>query len=160
MAKKPVVPETEVSVHSLTDVGYQQGKANSTNETLARFAMSRIPTLGDPNLDRSEQIDKESREELKKGYMTYYHEKIEPTKFFAIVDGNVVEKPEAEWNEMTGYERRQLNVHIAFGMTQAALNDLKETMPVYYGLVQSLKTDFNTYTSNRLGDLIKKAFVS
>lgn len=159
MAKKPsAVPAVpEVSVQSLADVGYQQGKNASGLETLTQFAMDRIHTLGDPTLDRAEQIDKESRDELKKGYMTYFNEKIKPTRYFLIVDSNIVEKPEAEWNESEGYEKRTLNVHVAFGMTQAAMNELKESSPNYHGMVQELKTDFNAYASNRLGDLIRKA---
>lgn len=157
MAKKPAVPVVPASIQSLRDAGFQQGKNVAQFADIVRFAMDRIPTLGDPSLDRSDQIDKDSKAELREGYMTYYHESVKPSRFFLIVDNNLVEKTETEWNETEGYEKRMLNVHVAFGMTQAAMNALKEDSPNYHALVQEVKTDFNAYVSNRLGDLIRKA---
>ena len=156
MAKKAIaVPE--VSLHSLTDAGFQQGKNTSALESIVRFVMSRVPTLGDPSVDRADQIDKESKEDLRKGYMSYYAASLKPNRYFLIVDNNLVEKQHAEWSETTGYEKREFGVHIAFGFTQATLNDMKETNPDYYRMVMDLKTEFNAYVSNRLGDLIRKA---
>ena len=54
-------------------------------------------------------------------------------------------------------EKRKLDVHIAFAITQQAINDLKSNDSAWYQMVQELKTDFNAYASNRIGDLIKKA---
>lgn len=156
MAK--AVGQQDLKLQSLADVGYQQGKTESRIVDIAKFAMSRIPTLGDLNAPRDEQMNKEQRDELKQGYMTYFNEAIKFPRYFRVTDDKVlVEMVDGKaFEECTG-EKRKLDVHIAFAITQQAMNDLKSNDSVWYQMVQELKTDFNSYVSNRIGDLIKKA---
>jgi len=150
--------QQDLKLQSLADVGYQQGKTESRIVDIAKFAMSRIPTLGDLNAPRDEQMNKEQRDELKQGYMTYFNEAIKFPRYFRVTDDKVlVEMVDGKaFEECTG-EKRKLDVHIAFAITQQAMNDLKSNDSVWYQMVQELKTDFNSYVSNRIGDLIKKA---
>jgi len=150
------VLQTESAIASLEDCGFQQCKTDAKFVDVATYAMSQIPTLGDPTLNRSEQMSKEDRNSLRIGYVNYYNEKVKPTRYFVVADGNFVEKPEADWNEHQG-EKRRLDVHIAFAIDQAGLTYLRENEKVWYGLVQDLKTDFNAYVSNKIGELISKA---
>jgi hypothetical protein len=156
MAKAMKV-EQDLKLQSLSDVGYQQGKTESNILSIARFAMSRIPTLGDLNTSREDQMNKEQREELRSGYMVYFNESVKPPRYFKIADGNLVEaQDDSDYQSFKG-EKRKLDVHGAFGITQAAMNDIKSNDKAWYQLVQELRTDFNAYASNRIGDLIKKA---
>ena len=150
MSKKPL------SLQSLADAGYQQARNNSALEDIARFAMSRISTLGNPDVPRKDQINKEQREELGGGYMTHYGEAIKPERLFAVVDGHYVEKTSAELEKLS-CEKFKLSVPVAFAISQQMLNDMKTNDNVRYQLIQGLKTDCNAYISNRLGDLIAKA---
>lgn len=156
MAK--AVGQQDLKLQSLADVGYQQGKTESRIIDIAKFAMSRIPTLGDLEASRDEQMNKEQRDELKQGYMTYFNEAIKFPRYFRVTDDKVlVEMVDGKaFDECTG-EKRKLDVHIAFAITQQAMNDLKSNDVVWYQMVQEMRTDFNAYVSNRIGDLIRKA---
>lgn len=158
MAKnaKQVQSESAVSIASLEDAGFQQCSVDTQFVNVVDFAMSQIPTLGDPTLNRSEQMTKSDRDSLKVGYINYYNEKVKPARYFVVADNNFVEKTEAEWNAFQG-EKRRLDVHVAFGIDQAGLTYLRENEKVWYGLIQDLKTDFNAYASNKIGELISKA---
>ena len=158
MAKiaKQVQSESAVSIASLEDAGFQQCSVDTQFVNVVDFAMSQIPTLGDPTLNRSEQMTKSDRDSLKVGYINYYNEKVKPARYFVVADNNFVEKTEAEWNAFQG-EKRRLDVHVAFGIDQAGLTYLRENEKVWYGLIQDLKTDFNAYASNKIGELITKA---
>ena len=153
---KPIKVEQDLKLQSLRDVGYQQGKTESRIRDIAQFAMARIPTLGDLDASREDQMNKEQREELRSGYMVYFGESVKPTRYFKVADGNLVEVFEGEFDEHEG-EKRKLDVHIAFAITQAAMNDIKTNDKTWYQLVQQMRTDFNAYASNRIGDLIRKA---
>ena len=150
--------QQDLKLQSLADVGYQQGKTESRIVDIAKFAMSRIPTLGDLNAPRDEQMNKEQRDELKQGYMTYFNEAIKFPRYFRVTEDKVLVEmvDNKAFEECTG-EKRKLDVHIAFAITQQAMNDLKSNDMTWYQMVQELKTDFNAYASNRIGDLIKKA---
>lgn len=158
MAKnaKQVQSESAVSIASLEDAGFQQCSVDTQFVNVVDFAMSQIPTLGDPTLNRSEQMTKSDRDSLKVGYINYYNEKVKPARYFVVADNNYVEKTEADWNAFQG-EKRRLDVHVAFGIDQAGLTYLRENEKVWYGLIQDLKTDFNAYASNKIGELISKA---
>ena len=69
---KPIKVEQDLKLQSLHDVGYQQGKTESRIRDIAQFAMLRIPTLGDLDASREDQMNKEQREELRSGYMVYF----------------------------------------------------------------------------------------
>ncbi len=101
-------------------------------------------------------MTKSDRDSLKVGYINYYNEKVKPARYFVVADNNFVEKTEADWNAFQG-EKRRLDVHVAFGIDQAGLTYLRENEKVWYGLIQDLKTDFNAYASNKIGELITKA---
>lgn len=156
MAK--AVGQQDLKLQSLADVGYQQGKTESRIIDIAKFAMSRIPTLGDLEASRDEQMNKEQRDELKQGYMTYFNEAIKFPRYFRVTDDKVLVEmvDNKAFEECTG-EKRKLDVHIAFAITQQAMNDLKSNDVVWYQMVQEMRTDFNAYVSNRIGDLIRKA---
>ena len=148
----------DLKLQSLANVGYQQGKAESRIVEITKFAMSKIATLGDLDSPRDEQMTKEQRDELKQGHMTYFNESIRPPRYFRVTEDKVLVEMQdgKEFDAYTG-EKRKLDVHIAFAVTQQALNDLKSNDVAWYQLLQELKTDFNAYASNRIGDLIRKA---
>lgn len=141
---------------SLSDAGFKQCRLDSGFTKVAEWCMGKIPSLGNPEVARADQVPKEDRDELKVGYLDYYNSTIAQPRFFVVVDNNIVEKPEEEWKQFQG-EKRTLDVHIAFGIDQAGLTDIRENDKVWYGLVQGLKTDANAYVSNRIGDLVAKA---
>lgn len=145
-----------MSLASLEDAGFQQCRVDSNFSDITNFVMSKVPTLGDPTLNRSEQMSKDERDRLKVGYVNYYNEKVSPARYFVVADGQYVEKSEEEWLAYQG-EKRRLDVHVAFGIDQAGLTYLRENEKVWYGLVQGVKTDFNAYASNKIGELISKA---
>ena len=150
--------QQDLKLQSLADVGYQQGKTESRIVEIAKFAMTRIATLGDLDSSRDEQMNKEQRDELKQGYMTYFNEAIRAPRYFKLTGDKVLVEMQ-DGKEFDAYvgEKRKLDVHIAFAITQQAINDLKSNDSAWYQVVQELKTDFNAYASNRIGDLIKKA---
>ena len=150
--------QQDLKLQSLADVGYQQGKTESKLVDITKFAMSHIPTLGDLNASRNEQMTQEQRDQIKQGYMTYYNEVVEVPRYFRVTDDKVlVEMVDGKAFEQLASEKRKLDVHIAFAITQQAMNDLKSNDSTWYQLVQDVKTKFNAYASNRIGELINKA---
>jgi len=152
MAKKPVVAVNPVDPQSIEDVGFLWGKTTSDRETLARYVMGKVPSLGEPEVE----LPDETKDRLKTGLLNYYNQVVNPPVFYVVADGHFIQKPENEWTEFQG-EKRQLDVYIAFGVDQSTLIHLREHENGWYKEVQGLKTAFSKYFSNACGEIVKKA---
>jgi hypothetical protein len=78
------------------------------------------------------------------------------SKLFVAVDGNWVEKSEKEGMALKA-EKFTLDVYSAFSYTQQAFGALKSEQPAKHQLIGEIRTKFNKYVSNCLGDLKREA---
>ena len=139
------------SVTSVYDGAYQQAKVKGVTESIVSGLMAYIPGLGvdaDPFSD-------DNRADLRNGYMKRWGE-INPTRFFMAVDGNWVEKPEAEVMAAKA-EKFTLDVNTAFAYSQQAFGALKNEEPKKHALIKDVRDKFNKYVSNCLNDLKREA---
>ena len=144
-------------IKSMKDAGYQHSKVSSRVDDIVTYIMGHAKNFGNPDIARSDQLTDNQRNELKSGYMIHYGELSKgKERYYLTVDRNLVETDKESFEKHNG-EKRKLNLSIAFGMTQAILNDAKKNDKDWYDLVQELKTDFNRYFSNRVKDLIDRA---
>jgi hypothetical protein len=136
---------------SIADGAYQQAVVKGVTESIVRSLMRFIPSLGtsdDPFTD-------EHKVELRKGYALRWAE-TNPARYFIAADGNWVEKPEAEAMKAKA-EKFVLDVHTAFAYTQQAYGALKNEDPTKHAIVGDVRTRFNKFVSNCLGDLKREA---
>ena len=70
---------------SLSDAGFKQCRLDSGFTKVAEWCMGKIPSLGNPEVARADQVPKEARDELKVGYLDYYNRTIAQPRFFVVV---------------------------------------------------------------------------
>jgi len=139
------------SVNSVTDGAYQQAKVKGVTESIVSGLMLLIPGLG----VEAEPFSDDNRADLRAGYARRWDE-INPTRYFMAVDGNWVEKPEAEVMKAKA-EKFTLDVHTAFAYSQQAFGALKNEEPAKHALIKDVRDRFNKYVSNCLNDLKREA---
>jgi hypothetical protein len=112
--------------------------------------------LAIPSVDRKGQIPKDLQDEIKQGLAIHYAESVKPQRTFAVVDGNIVLLDAKQLAKHEG-EKRLLDVHIAYGIDQSTFNYLRENDKTWYDMLMEERRGFSSYTSNLIGDVIKKA---
>jgi hypothetical protein len=141
---------------SWVDFGKRTGVADSAARVDTVWAMDLCPSLGNPDVDRKNQIPKDTLDEIKQGLAIHYAESVKPQRTFAVVDGNIVLLDAKQLAKHEG-EKRLLDVHIAYGIDQSTFNYLRENDKTWYDMLMEERRGFSSYTSNLIGDVIKKA---
>lgn len=142
MSKKTIAAN---EFHSLKDMGYQQAGASDTLEAMARYALSKI-------VDFPQSIDDESKAQLYAGYKLRFAEN-NPAVQYAVINGQYI--PATADNK--AMEKITLTVDYAFSYTQQQFGQLKSQNNALYDVIKPIRDKVNTYCSNRLGDLKRKA---
>lgn len=147
MAKK-ANPATTVAFTSLKDSAFQQAGAAQTLESVAQYALDNI--VGFPK-----DIPAEQKDELYAGYRMKFEHLNAPRMFAVINDHYVVATDEHKENKSV--EKIELGVAYAFSYSSQEFGKLANTKPALHALMKDIRDKCNTYCSNRLGDLKRKA---
>ena len=147
MAKK-ANPAATVAFSSLKDSAYQQAGAAQTLESVAQYALDTI--VGFPK-----DIPTEQKDELYSGYRMKFDQLNSP-RMFAVINDHYVLATE-EHKENKSIEKIEFGVAYAFSYTQQEFGKLANTKPALHALVKDIRDKCNSYCSNRLGDLKRKA---
>jgi hypothetical protein len=147
MAKKANLA-TVVAFSSLKDSAYQQAGAAQTLESVAQYALDNI--VGFPK-----DIPTEQKDELYAGYRMKFDQLNSPRMFAVINDHYVLATDEHKENK--SIEKIEFGVAYAFSYTQQEFGKLANTKPALHALVKDIRDKCNSYCSNRLGDLKRKA---
>jgi len=139
---------------SLRDLGYKQARVSGILDSQARYAIANIKGFPD-------DIDDESKVELKAGYQLRYSE-MYPNVEYAIIDGNYL--PVAELSkESQDAKLEKVTIGIDYIMsfsTQAwgALRTSKDGQQVkLWTMFNPRRVKFINYANNRIDDLVKRA---
>jgi hypothetical protein len=149
------IPAVEMSpvIKSIADGGQEQARLHGLTTGLFKSLMAFIPGLGSSD----DALTDEVKEELRKGYQLFWHQK-NGAKYYVAADGNWVEcKTEAEMLSHKKADKFVLDVHTAFGYSQQAFGALKTEEPKKHELIKEVRTKFNKYCSNRYKDLNAQA---
>ena len=141
---------------SWSDFGKRVGVADSASRVDTMWAMERCPSLGDPDVDRKNQIPKDTLDEIKQGLAIHYADNVVPQRTYAVVDGNIVLLDAKQLAKHEG-EKRLLDVHIAYGIDQSTFNYLRDNDKAWYDMLMAERAAFSKYASNLIGETIKKA---
>ena len=124
------------SFKSLKDASYQGCISSERSTTIGQFIVEKCPSF-------LEAIPEEVKAELEAGQMLRYHE-LHPAQWFT-----------KEWipcEEGTkGSHKVDINVVMSFSSQE--YGRFRNDDPVKHGIHKAWRDDWNTYKSNRLGDL-------
>jgi hypothetical protein len=145
---KATTPATIVAFTSLKDSAYQQAGANQTIEKSAQYAIDNI--VGFPK-----DIPTAQKDELYAGYRMRF-EQINSAKQYAVINDHYVQATE-EHKANKSVEKIEVGVSYAFSYTQQEFGKLANTRPALHALIKDIRDKCNSYCSNRLSDLKRKA---
>jgi hypothetical protein len=140
--------KTQVGFTSLKDSAFQQAGAAQTLESVARYAMERIPSF-------PTEVPQEAKDELYEGYKMKF-DALRPARVFAVISGHYVE-PTPEQLSAKNVEKVEIGVAYAFSYSSQEFGKLKNENPALHAIVAKIRSDFSDYASNRLGDLKRAA---
>jgi hypothetical protein len=132
----------------LTDLGYKQAGISDSLAVTAQYAIEHIS--GFP-----ESISPEARAELYAGYFKRYGEN-NPPVMYAVINGHYV-RASVEHIDNKAVEKIAVGVDYAFALTPVEFGKLKNTEPEKHRIIAELRDKVQTYSSNKLGDLKRKA---
>lgn len=133
---------------SIADLGYKQAKTSDMLREQAKWALSNI--AGFP-----EDITLEAKAELYTGYQKRFSEN-NPPETFAVINGHYV-KASPEHIENKAVEKIAVGFDFAYSLTSQEFGKLKNTEPEKHAVIAKVRSDVQTYCSNRFGDLKRKA---
>jgi hypothetical protein len=133
---------------SIRDFGYQQAKTGDSLVSQAQYALDNF--AGFP-----EDIATEVKTDLYAGYQLRYAEN-NPAIVYAIVSDHYVLATD-EHLKNKKVEKVEIGVAYAFSYSSQEFGKLKNTNPALHSIVKVVRDKFQTYASNRLGDLKREA---
>jgi len=142
------MPTTQASFTSLKDMAYQHGGVHEVAQSMAQYALEKIPGFPDA-------IGDEALKELTEGYRMRYDQRY-PAKVYAVIGDHYV-TPTDEQLANESVERVAIGVAYAFSYSQQEFGKLKNTKPELHGIVKRIRDATSTYCSNRIKDLQKSA---
>jgi hypothetical protein len=150
MAKKPSTTQTgeTLSINGLTDLGYKQAGISDSLAHAAQYAIDNIA-------DFPETISPEAKAELYTGYFKRYGEN-NPPVMYAVINGHYV-LATLEHIENKAVEKINVGMEYAFALTPQDFGKLKSTEPEKHRMIGDIRDKVQTYASNKLGDLKRKA---
>ena len=150
MAQKAKTIQTgeTLSINGLTDLGYKQAGISDSLAVAAQYAIDNIA-------DFPETISAEAKAELYSGYFKRYNEN-NPPVMYAVINGHyVLATPEHIENKSV--EKINVGMEYAFALTPQDFGKLKSTEPEKHRMIGDIRDKVQTYASNKLGDLKRKA---
>ena len=133
---------------SIADLGYKQAKIGDSLTQTAQYALEKIS--GFP-----EEISPEAKSELYSGYFKRYGEN-NPPVMYAVINGHYVQAT-LEHIENKAVEKINVGMEYAFALSPQDFGKLKSTEPEKHRMIGDIRDKVQTYASNRLGDLKRKA---
>jgi len=139
---------------SLRDLGYKQARVSGILDAQARYALDNIK--GFP-----EEIDDESKTELKSGYQLRYSE-MYPNVEYAIIDGNYLPVSElSKESQDAKLERVTIGIDyiMSFSTQQwGSFRTSKDSQQVkLWTMFNPRRIKYTNYANNRIDDLVLKA---
>ena len=139
---------------SLRDLGYKQARVSGILDAQARYALDKIN--GFP-----EEIDDESKAELKSGYQLRYSE-MYPNVEYAIIDGNYIPTADiADEFKDKNFEKVIIGIDfiMSFSTQQwGSFRTSKDSQQVkLWTMFNPRRIKFTNYANNRIDDLVLKA---
>jgi hypothetical protein len=145
---KPVTLEITLPV-SNRDAAYKFARTGETASVIARYVMDNNPSF-------PEEVSKELKTELSSGFQLRYQElkgdtyyRLSEDKSHYINLGNSIELKNAQ---PAGTDKI-INVNVAYGYSQQAFGQLKNTDKALYDVLSPVRTAFSKYVSNNLKGL-------
>jgi hypothetical protein len=132
----------------LTDLGYKQAGISDSLAVAAQYAIDKIA-------DFPESISPEAKAELYSGYFKRYGEN-NPPVMYAVINGHYV-RATPEHIENKSVEKINVGMEYAFALSPVEFGKLKNTEPEKHRMIGDIRDKVQTYASNRLGDLKRKA---
>jgi hypothetical protein len=132
----------------LTDLGYKQAGISDSLAVAAQYAIDKIA-------DFPETISPEAKAELYSGYFKRYGEN-NPPVMYAVINGHYVQAT-LEHIENKAVEKINVGMEYAFALSPQDFGKLKSTEPEKHRMIGDIRDKVQTYASNRLGDLKRKA---
>ena len=170
MAKKPNV--VEVSIASLSDLGFKHGQLDATLGSYAEYALS-SKGFGSsfPTMKKNDPAIAEKVAELASGYLSYWATlpRNTPTVYIIVEAGQTATwVPETPANKDAKGERVEITAHTVMAHSQQAFGKFKnadasaDVMPKswqtgYHAIAEKIRKGFSTYMSKKFADLQDKA---
>jgi len=133
---------------SVRDFGYQQAKTGDSLVSQAQYALDNF--VGFP-----EDIPAEVKTDLYAGYQLRYAEN-NPAKVYAVVNDHYVLATDEQIKNKK-IEKIEIGVAYAFSYSSQEFGKLKQSSPALHAVVGKVRDSFQTYASNKLGDLKREA---
>jgi len=147
-AKTTIQSGETLTFTGLTDLGYKQAGISDSLAVSAQYAMDNIA-------DFPETISAEAKAELYTGYFKRYNEN-NPPVMYAVINGHyILATPEHIENK--ALEKIAVGLEYAFSLSPVEFGRLKSTEPEKHRIIGDVRDAVQTYASNRLGDLKRKA---
>ena len=136
-------------ITSLKDGAYKQARATEGLESMAQYVLTNCKGFPD-------EVSKEVVAELNEGYKLRYSERY-PKRSFVIVNDHYLLDDGTNPELANVKERKEIGVEFAFSFSQQQFGKLKDEEPYLYPIIKEIRKGFQTYASNRLGDLKRQA---
>ena len=138
----PVVPA------SIADCGYQAGRNSDALKENALYLMDNCVKFPD-------ELQDSEKEQITQGLLQYRSEKY-PAIEYAVIDGNYVPVDQLP-KDAKILERKKIGIDFAYSYSQHEVGQLAKIDKGLHAIVSAIRKSGNTYISDRIKDLQKKA---
>jgi hypothetical protein len=138
----PVVPA------SIADCGYQAGRNSDALKENALYLMDNCVKFPD-------ELQDSEKDQITQGLLQYRSEKY-PAIEYAVIDGNYVPVDQLP-KDAKILERKKIGVEFAYSYSQHEVGQLAKIDKGLHAIVTAIRKSGNTYISDRIKDLQKKA---
>jgi hypothetical protein len=138
----PVVPA------SFADCGYQAGRNADALKENALYLMDNCVKFPD-------ELQDSEKEQLTQGLLQYRSERY-PAIEYAVIDGNYIPVDQLP-KDAKVVERKKIGIDFAYSYTKHEVGQLAKIDKGLHAIVKKIRDSGNTYISDRIKDLQKKA---
>jgi hypothetical protein len=138
----PVVPA------SFADCGYQAGRNADALKENAVYLIDNCVKFPD-------ELQDSEKEQLTQGLLQYRSERY-PAIEYAVIDGNYIPVDQLP-KDAKVTERKKIGIDFAYSYSQHEVGQLAKIDKGLHAIVSSIRKSGNTYVSDRIADLKKKA---
>jgi len=138
----PVIPA------SIADCGYQAGRNSDALKENALYLMDNCVKFPD-------ELQDSEKEQITQGLLQYRSEKY-PAIEYAVIDGNYIPVDQLP-KDAKIIERKKIGIDFAYSYSQHEVGQLAKIDKGLHAIVSAIRKSGNTYISDRIKDLQKKA---
>jgi hypothetical protein len=137
-----------VAPASIVDCGYQAGRNSDALKENALYLMDNCVKFPD-------ELQDSEKEQITQGLLQYRSEKY-PAIEYAVIDGNYVPVDQLP-KDAKIFERKKIGIDFAYSYSQHEVGQLAKIDKGLHAIVSAIRKSGNTYISDRIKDLQKKA---